>query len=77
MDERPHELETAIDRTRDTLGRDLDRLSRRVDVLKDDAAAQAQWWGGVAAVATGALGALLFWPRRTHRRRILPAPPSS
>jgi hypothetical protein len=70
MDERSHELETAIDRTRDTLGRDLDRLSRRVGVLKNDAAARAQWWGGVAAVATGALGALLFWPRRTPRRRM-------
>ena len=70
MDERPNELETAIDRTRTTLGRDLDRLGRRVDVLKDDAAAQAQWWGGVAAIATGALGALLFWPRRSRMRRV-------
>jgi hypothetical protein len=70
MDERPHELETAIDRTRGALGRDLDRLSQRVDVLKNDAAAQAQWWGGIVAVATGALGALLFWPRRSRTRRM-------
>jgi uncharacterized protein DUF3618 len=70
MDERPDELEAAIDRTRGTLGRDLDRLGRRFDVLKDDAAAQAQWWGGMAAVATGALGALLFWPRRRRVRRV-------
>lgn len=72
MDERPHELEATIDRTRHTLGRDLDRLGRRVDVLKDDAAAQVQWWAGIAAVATGALGALLFWPRRTRVRRAYP-----
>lgn len=69
MDERPHELETAISRTRRTLDRDLDRLGRRFDVLKDDAAAQAQWWAGIAAVVTGAVGALMLWPRRQRRVR--------
>jgi len=69
MDERPHELETAIDRTRHTLDRDLDRLGRRFDLLKDDAAAQAQWWAGIVAVATGAVGALVLWPRRQRRVR--------
>lgn len=71
MDEGPHELEAAIDQTRGNLGRDLDRLGRRVDVLKSDAALLAQWWGGIAAVATGALGALMLWPRRARRRRRL------
>jgi hypothetical protein len=67
MAERPHELESAIERTRRTLGRDLDRLGDRVEVLKADASAQAQWWGGVAAVAAGTVGAVWFWPRRRAR----------
>ncbi len=64
MDERPDELEHAIARTRGRLDRDLQRLGHRVDVLKDRAAAQAQWWTGVSAIAAGLLGAIVFWPRR-------------
>ncbi|HZT75307.1 MAG TPA: hypothetical protein VFA27_01520 [Vicinamibacterales bacterium] len=63
MDERPADLEHAITETRGRLDRDLHRLGARVDVLKDRAAAQAQWWAGVSAVAVGVVGAILFWPR--------------
>ena len=56
---------TAAARTR--LGRDLTRLGRRIDAMKDNAAARAQWWGGVAAIAAGVVGALVLWPR-SHAR---------
>ena len=64
MDEKPDHLEHAIERTRGRLDRDLRRLGNRFDTLKERAAAQAQWWGGVTAVGVGLLGAIVFWPRR-------------
>ena len=64
MDQRPDDLERAIDRTRQRLGRDLRRLGRKIDVLREDAASQAQFWTGVTAVAAGVVGAIVFWPRR-------------
>ena len=64
MDQRPDDLEHAITRTRRRLGRDLGRLARKIDVMKEDAAAQAQFWTGVSAVAAGVIGAIVFWPRR-------------
>jgi hypothetical protein len=66
MDQRPHDIEAAIDHTRAQLDHDLARLSRRIDVLRNQAAAQAQWWGGIAAVAAGAVGAVVLWPRRAR-----------
>lgn len=63
MDEKPDDLEREIARTRGTLDRDLRRLGDRFDTLKERAAAQAQWWAGVTAVAAGVVAAIVFWPR--------------
>ncbi len=63
MDERPDQLEHQIARTRRTLDGDLRRLGHRIEQLKTRAAAQAQWWTGVTAVAMGVVGAIVFWPR--------------
>jgi len=68
MDQRPDDVEAAIDRTRARLDRDLTRLSRRIDAIKNNTAARAQWWGGIAAIAAGVVGALVFWPRHAHVR---------
>jgi hypothetical protein len=65
MDERPDVIEHQIERTRERLDRDLDRLDARVAATKERVKAQAQWWAGVSAVAAGALGAVAFWPRRS------------
>jgi hypothetical protein len=32
--------------------------------------ANAQWWGGIGAVAAGLVGTVMFWPRRIERRRV-------
>jgi hypothetical protein len=66
MDERPDVIEREIERTRERLDRDLDRLDTQVEITKERVKAQAQWWVGVSAVAAGALGAVAFWPRRGH-----------
>jgi hypothetical protein len=66
MDERPDVIEDQIEATRARLDRDLDRLDSNVAVAKERMKAQAQYWGGVGAVAVGAVGALAFWPRRHH-----------
>jgi hypothetical protein len=64
MDERPDVIEDQIEHTRDRLDRDLDRLDVQISRTKERVKAQAQWWGGISAVAAGALGAVAFWPRR-------------
>ncbi len=64
MDETPDRLEREIAQTRGRLDRDLRRLGDRIELLKERAAAQAQWWAGVTAIATGLVGAIVFWPRR-------------
>jgi hypothetical protein len=66
MDERPDVLEHQIERTRERLDRDLDRLDTKVAMTKERMKAQAQYWAGLGAVAAGAVGAVAFWPRR-HR----------
>jgi hypothetical protein len=68
MDARPDVLEAAIDRTRHNLDRDLSRLGRRIDTLKERAVATTQWWVGVSAVTAGLVGAVVFWPK--GRRRV-------
>ena len=68
MDQRPDDVEAAIERTRARLDRDLTRLGRRVDAIRNNAAARAQWWGGVTAIAAGVVGTLLFWPRNAQAR---------
>jgi hypothetical protein len=64
MDEKPDELEHEIAQSRRALDRDLRRLGKRIDALKERAAAQAQWWTGVGAVTLGVVGTIVFWPRR-------------
>jgi hypothetical protein len=64
MDERPDVIEDQIEHTRDRLDRDLDRLDVQISRTRERVKAQAQWWGGIGAVAAGALGAVAFWPRR-------------
>jgi hypothetical protein len=68
MDQRPDDVEAAIDRTRERLDRDLTRLGRRIEAMKDTAAARAQWWGGIAAIAAGVVGAFVLWPRSVQAR---------
>ena len=64
MDEQPDVIEHQIDRTRERLDRDLDRLDAKMAFAKDRIKAQAQWWGGVSAIAAGTIGAMAFWPRK-------------
>jgi hypothetical protein len=66
MDERPDVIEHQIERTRERLDRDLHLLDRKVAMTKERVKAQAQWWAGVSAVAVGTIGAVAFWPRRSH-----------
>jgi hypothetical protein len=66
MDERPDVIEHQIDRTRERLDRDLDRLDVKMADTKERVKAQAQWWAGWGAVAAGTIGAVALWPRRTH-----------
>jgi hypothetical protein len=68
MDQRPDDVEAAIDRTRARLDRDLTRLGHRIEVMKDNAAARAQWWGGIGAIAAGVVGAIVLWPRSVQAR---------
>ena len=64
MDERPDVIEHQIAETRERLDRHLDTLDVQMTRTKERLKAQAQWWGGMSAVAAGTLGALVFWPRR-------------
>jgi hypothetical protein len=70
MDPRPDDIRTQIEGTRAELDRDLDRLGARIDRTKERMKLQAQWWGGISAIAAGALGMVMFWPRRVVRRRV-------
>ncbi len=67
MAETPDDIRAQIDRTRARLDRHLDDLETTVQVKKEELAVSAQYWGGIAAVAAGAVGALALWPKR-HRR---------
>jgi hypothetical protein len=68
MDERPDVVEHQIEQTRARLDRDLDRLDAQVAVTKERMKAQAQYWGGIGAIAAGSIGALALWPRRHNGR---------
>lgn len=70
MDSRPDELRTQIASTRAALDYHLDELGTQIDVTKDRVKTQAQFWGGISAVAAGVLGLIAFWPRRVVRRRV-------
>ncbi len=69
MDDRPDVLEARVERTRERLDHDLDRLDWRVHVAKEQMKAQAQWWTGVSLVSAGTIGAVTLWPRRRAYRR--------
>ncbi|MBS1818615.1 MAG: DUF3618 domain-containing protein [Acidobacteria bacterium] len=66
MDDRPDVIEQQIERTRERLDAHLDQLDTRVGIARERLKAQAQWWGGVSAVAAGAIGAAVFWPKGRH-----------
>lgn len=70
MDTRPDVLRAQISGTRASLDRHLTELGTQIDVTKERVKANAQWWGGISAVAAGAAGVLMFWPRRVARRRV-------
>jgi hypothetical protein len=70
MDPRPDDLRAQIASTRASLDRHLDELGTQFGVTKERVKANAQWWGGISAVATGALGVVVFWPRHAARRRV-------
>jgi hypothetical protein len=70
MDTRPDVLRAQIDGTRASLDRHLDELGTQIDATKERVKAGAQWWGGIGAIAAGALGVLMFWPRRAAHRRV-------
>ena len=67
MAETPDDIRAQIGQTRARLDRDLDQLDAQVGVKKEQLAASAQYWTGVMAVAAGAAGAVMFWPRRRRR----------
>ena len=70
MDPNPVVLRAQIDTTRATLDRHLDQLGTQIDITKERVKANAQWWGGISAVAAGLAGVAMFWPRRIARRRV-------
>ncbi len=70
MAESPDDLKQQIDETRARLDRDLDRLDTQIAVGKERLIAASQWWFGVSAIAAGVLGAIWFWPREHHYRRV-------
>jgi hypothetical protein len=72
MDERPDVLREQIGRTRAALDRHLDDLGDRFADGKDRLVASTQWWVGVSAVAAGAIGTALFWPRRRSTAQSAP-----
>jgi hypothetical protein len=71
----PDVIRAQIEGTRASLDRHLDELGAEVDAtkarVKDRVASGAQYWGGISAVAAGLLGAVVLWPRRRPRRRVL------
>jgi hypothetical protein len=71
MDSRPDVIRAQIATTRASLDRHLDQLGTQVDVTKERVKNNAQYWGGIGAVAAGLMGAVVFWPRRPQRRRVL------
>jgi len=71
MDPRPDLIRAQITATRAELDHHLDELGTEIDVTKERVKANAQYWGGVGAVAAGLVGAVIFWPRRREPRRRL------
>ena len=71
MDPAPDVLRARIENTRADLDRHLDELGTQLDVTKERVKVSAQFWGGVCAVAAGLVGAVMFWPRRAERRRVV------
>ncbi len=69
MDSAPDDIRAQITATRASLDRHLDQLGTQIDVTKERAVANAQYWGGVGAVAAGLVGAVIFWPRTGSRHR--------
>jgi Protein of unknown function (DUF3618) len=72
MDSTPDDIRAQIASTRASLDRHLDELETQVDLtkerVKDTVVNNAQYWGGIGAVAAGVLGAIALWPRRRARR---------
>lgn len=71
MDSTPDHIRAQIAATRASLDRHLSELGTQVDVTKERVANNAQYWGGISAVVAGVVGAVVMWPRRAHRRRVL------
>ena len=75
MDPGPNVIRAQIASTRESLGRHLDELGSQFDDtkarVKDKVTSNAQYWGGMSAVALGLIGAVAFWPRHVARRRVL------
>jgi Protein of unknown function (DUF3618) len=71
MDSTPDDIRSRIAATRASLDRHLGELGTQVDVTKDRVATNAQYWGGITAVVAGMVGAVVMWPRRAPRRRVL------
>jgi hypothetical protein len=75
MDPGPAVIRAQIASTRESLGRHLDELGTQFDDtktrVKEQVTSSAQYWGGMSAVAIGLLGAVVLWPRRVQRRRVL------
>ena len=71
MDSRPDDIRAQIAATRASLDRHLGELGTQVDVTKERVANNAQYWGGISAVVAGVVGAVVMWPRRAPRRRVL------
>lgn len=63
-------LKEQVDRTRARLDRDLNRLNTQIASGKERVIAASQWWLAVSAIAAGVIGAIVFWPREPHRRRV-------
>jgi hypothetical protein len=71
MDSTPADIRAQISATRASLDRHLGELGTQVDITKDRVANNAQYWGGISAVVAGVVGAVVLWPRRAPRRRVL------
>jgi hypothetical protein len=71
MDSTPDDIRAQIAATRASLDRHLGELGTQVDVTKERVANNAQYWGGVSAIVAGLVGAVVLWPRRAPRRRVL------
>jgi len=71
MDPGPDVIRGQIETTRASLDRHLDQLGTQIDLTRQRVASNVQYWGGIGAVAAGVVGAMVFWPRRVPRRRVL------